>query len=250
MKTRKITNNCIITRFHTFDHGDSLTFQLNVSSLSESRCCVLSDIPIEELHHFLLADHNLLLNFCKANSTLTLSISSGNSELAFEVDKSLSSKNYADKRFHCPILLAVISDSVGIDEQILVACHIIHVGLEGGQPDTTILHTFWKTNWNRLLTPQVLYAARGDGEPIEGNGLISSNSSGRSPWKPCCLICLSPVEGWLHVFLPCRHAGLCTNCFRSFNRRKYPITPNDLCCPICRSLVVCSLHLLFEGGIR
>lgn len=250
IKTRKIINPCLITRFYASHDRSPVAFQLNVSSLWGSLCYILSDIPIEEFHRLLVEDHNLLTNFCEERSILTLPVCSGNKELAFEVGKPSPPRNSAGKTTDYPIIITLKSDSVGFGEQIIISCYVVHFGVKVGQHETTILHTFWKTNWNRLLTPQVLYAARVDYEEMEANKLIFPNSSGCAPWKPSCFVCLSSVENGLHVFLPCRHAGLCSNCFRLFNRRKYPVSPTDLCCPICRSLVVCSLRLPLEDDTK
>ncbi|GAA56713.1 hypothetical protein CLF_111402 [Clonorchis sinensis] len=54
-------------------------------------------------------------------------------------------------------VIALVSDAKPEDEQVVISCYVVHVRLsEEERFDTSILYTFWKTNWDRLLTPQTV----------------------------------------------------------------------------------------------
>ncbi|KAA3674282.1 uncharacterized protein DEA37_0012090 [Paragonimus westermani] len=141
---------------------------------------------------------------------------------------------YSNKRTHYSTVIAFVTDCEAVDEQIAISCYVIHVRLsETERFDTGVLYTFWKTNWSRLLTPQALYAAR------DNSDSANTGSSDVNHWQPACFVCLNSVSnGDLRVFLPCRHAGLCADCFTSFIVKAYnPTNPLNrlLCCPLCRT---------------
>ncbi|KAF8563023.1 hypothetical protein P879_08196, partial [Paragonimus westermani] len=121
-----------------------------------------------------------------------------------------------------------------------ISCYVVHVRLsEKERFDTGVLYTFWKTNWSRLLTPQALYAARDNSDSANTGSSDERSSSNINHWQPACFVCLnSVINGDLRVFLPCRHAGLCADCFTPFiGKACNPTNPLNrlLCCPLCRT---------------
>lgn len=67
-------------------------------------------------------------------------------------------------------------------------------------------------------------------------------------WQPCCFICLSIETTYnLRVLLPCRHAVICSDCFKSLYKSAMFSVNHHLIgyitCPICRTPINSTLLL-------
>ncbi|KAH9593582.1 hypothetical protein MS3_00001686 [Schistosoma haematobium] len=138
-----------------------------------------------------------------------------------------------------------------------ITCYIIHVKIrEEEQVNTSIMYTYWKTNWNRLLTPQILFDAGENMNTIDETTILPTktitsyinNDKVCQTWQPCCFICLSIETTYnLRVLLPCRHAVICSDCFKSLYKSAMFTVNHHLIgfitCPICRTPINSTLLL-------
>ncbi|CAH8428731.1 unnamed protein product [Schistosoma intercalatum] len=118
------------------------------------------------------------------------------------------------------------------------------------------MYTYWKTNWNRLLTPQILFDAGENMNTIDETTILPTKTITSSinkdkvcqTWQPCCFICLSIETTYnLRVLLPCRHAVICSDCFKSLYKSAMFSVNHHLIgyitCPICRTPINSTLLL-------
>ncbi|CAL8083246.1 unnamed protein product [Calicophoron daubneyi] len=209
--------------------------KIQVSSLSSSQCFILENVPITDLHDALLDDYRALIVFLKLRCVETRELHVGTEELTLKLQNPpIPCNPKGSKRNHYSAVIGLVSSAdQASTETIVVSCYVIHVRLCTEElVDTCLLYTFWKTNWDRLLTPQAMYAARDD-QPI---GETSSSS-----WNPSCFICFSVADSGLRILLPCRHGGMCPECFKAFQDKLFARTSDPLasilCCPLCRTPV-------------
>lgn len=92
---------------------------------------------------------------------------------------------------------------------------------------------------------QAIYASRDN-----STGLIPHENSDSANllqnWTPSCFICLSEIKDDLRVLLPCRHAGICLECFKEFRERTAIRSHNPLSgliCPLCRTTITAILRM-------
>ncbi|VDQ00458.1 unnamed protein product [Trichobilharzia regenti] len=156
MLTTKLYNNSVITSFQPSTsnmYGDPI--QITVSSIKSTKCCVLRDIALSSFHTALIGDHNALKEYIVCNAAEKYALKPGSQEISVSAGVQLSSDNLKRNTYSLVIgLVSGASDSSV--EEIDISCYIIHVKIRKEENvDTSIMYTFWKTNWNRLLIPQV-----------------------------------------------------------------------------------------------
>ncbi|KER30291.1 hypothetical protein T265_03240 [Opisthorchis viverrini] len=247
---QRIVNNCLITNFVPSKGTISgCPFTVESSCLSEGTCYVLTDVPTRSLHQALIGDRKKLQDFLSTGAIRCFPLQYGSG--SFTVDLT---DNFQQTQGKCPqrgrysSVIAMVSNAKPEDEQVVISCYVIHVRLsEEERFDTSILYTFWKTNWDRLLTPQLLYAARNDSADQSSAHLAPPTVTSENH-EPHCFICLSSsISEGLRVLLPCRHAGLCNECFQTYCQKtawsRDAILHGILCCPLCRSPVYSVLRL-------
>ncbi|KAA0188100.1 hypothetical protein FBUS_07979 [Fasciolopsis buskii] len=221
---------------------------LEISVKCETKCYILYDIDVEEFHHALLIDAAGLIRFFRVHSRRGLDLKIGMNTVKIEpFDHQLRAVQPNLKRTMYPVVVGFVSEySEHSREQIVLCCYVIHVRLHSQEPvDTGVMYTFWKTNWSRLLAPQAIYASRDN-----STGLIPHENSDSANllqnWTPSCFICLSEIKDDLRVLLPCRHAGICLECFKEFRERTAIRSHNPLSgliCPLCRTTITAILRM-------
>lgn len=253
--TKKIRNYTALIKCTTItDSKEDSYVSLTVSCLLHCDVYVLQNVQLSLFHSAILGDLASLTHFVNSSATETRSISPGTNILRFRLP--VIDFPLGVKRDCYPLIIGLVPN-VDDDEleKIMISFHIIHVKSNQFEKiDTGIMYTFWKTNWNRLLTPQVLYAA------TDNSTLFPRTSSqqttlvkGEDPmkWKPSCFICLSELfeqASKLYVLLPCRHAAICSDCFQSLYNSSFLQSPPRLrlgfvTCPLCRTAVNSLLSL-------
>ncbi|CAH8432606.1 unnamed protein product [Heterobilharzia americana] len=258
ISTTKLCNNAVITDFQPSNsniYGNPI--RITVSSTKCTKFCVLRDVTLSSFHDALIGDHNGLRDYIVANAVEKYTVKPGSQEMLISVSVQSSADHGKRETYSLVIgLLSGASDSSV--EEINVTCYIIHVKIRAEESvDTSIMYTFWKTNWNRLLTPQVLFNAGQNANSEEQTTMsvktVAPNTLGNDDnackiWRPCCFICLSSeTTSSLRVLLPCRHAAICPDCFKSLQKSAMSAVPHHLIgllsCPLCRTPVSSTLSL-------
>ncbi|CAH8834566.1 unnamed protein product [Trichobilharzia szidati] len=270
MLTTKLYNNSVITSFQPSTsnmYGDPIL--ITVSSIKSTKCCVLRDIALSSFHNALIGDHNALKDYIVSNATEKYTLKPGSQEISVSASVQLSSDNLKRNTYSLVIgLVSGASDSSV--EEIDISCYIIHVKIRKEENvDTSIMYTFWKTNWNRLLIPQILFDAGQDANnnnteeqtvlpPMKTTDTLvvdNGDKDDHKTWRPCCFICLSSssdsTSSSLRVLLPCRHAAVCHDCFQSLHNSAMSSAPHHLIglltCPLCRTPINSTLLLPVES---
>ncbi|TPP65036.1 hypothetical protein FGIG_11662 [Fasciola gigantica] len=231
---------------HTLNLGYPLVLETSVKS--DTKCYILYDINVEEFHRALLTDADGLIQFFRVYSKKEFELKIGKNIIQVEQFSHRLGSIHPDlKRTMYPVVVGFVSDYCDYSrEQIVLCCYVIHIRLQTQETiDTGVMYTFWKTNWSRLLTPQAIYASRDNTTsslPAENGDAVNLLPD----WTPSCFICLSEVKGELRVLLPCRHAGLCLDCFKEFRDRTTVRSLNPLSgliCPLCRTTITAILKV-------
>ncbi|TNN07708.1 hypothetical protein EWB00_007559 [Schistosoma japonicum] len=259
ISTKRLVNNSVITSFQPSDSnmsGDPI--RVTVSSIKNIELYVLRDVPLDSFHDMLIGDHKDLRDYIVTNASEKHAVKPGSQDMFIHVNgHSLSDHT---KRRKYSLVIGLISNASDLlVEEINITCYIIHVKIrEEEQVNTSIMYSYWKTNWNRLLIPQILYDAGENTSsadectiatlPVKTVTSYANNDLFCRTWKPCCFVCLSSKStSDLRVLLPCRHAAICSECFKSLhNSAMFSVHHNLiglLTCPLCRTPVNSTLLL-------
>ncbi|CAI2722419.1 unnamed protein product [Schistosoma spindalis] len=258
VSTKRLRNSSVITSFQPSSSnmcGDPI--RVTVSSIKAVELCVLRDVSLSSFHAILTSDHKNLRDYIVTNATERHTVKPGSQDIFIQAN--VQSCPDHSKRDKYSIVIGILSSTPdSLDEEINITCYIIHVKIrEEEHVNTSIMYTYWKTNWNRLLTPQILYDACENMNTIDETINLSltksipsyiNNDKFNAIWKPCCFICLSlETISNLRVLLPCRHAVICSNCFKSLYKSTI-FTVNYhligfITCPICRTPIHSTLLL-------
>ncbi|CAH8428584.1 unnamed protein product [Schistosoma turkestanicum] len=270
ISTKRLNNNSVITNFQPSNNnmcGDPI--RITISSIQGVQFCVLRNVSLSSFHALLIGDHKNLTEYIITNAVEKYTVKPGNQDIFIHVNV----QPYPDhiKRDKYSLVIGLISNaSDSLIEEINITCYIIHVKIrEEEQVSTSIMYTYWKTNWNRLLTPQILFDAAGENgenslvdesnhslpiKQITSSCTTNKNDKIYHNWRLSCFICLSTENTTttttptnLRVFLPCRHAPICSDCFNTLYKLSMFSINNHLIglltCPICRTPVNSTLLL-------
>ncbi|TGZ52254.1 hypothetical protein CRM22_010669 [Opisthorchis felineus] len=155
---QRISNNCLITNFVPSKGTISgCPFTVETSCLSEGTCYVLTDVPTRSLHQALIGDQKKLQEFLSIGAIRCFRFQCGTGSFTIDLtDNFQQTQGKCSQRGRYSSVIALVSDTKPEDEQVVISCYVIHIRLsEEERFDTSILYTFWKTNWDRLLTPQM-----------------------------------------------------------------------------------------------
>ncbi|KAH8855990.1 zinc finger protein [Schistosoma japonicum] len=271
ISTKRLVNNSVITSFQPSDSnmsGDPI--RATVSSIKNIELYVLRDVPLDSFHDMLIGDHKDLRDYIVTNASEKHAVKPGSQDIFIHVDGHSLSDHTKRRKYSLVIGLISNASDLLVEEiqlcshscaalNLNITCYIIHVKIrEEEQVNTSIMYSYWKTNWNRLLIPQILYDAGENTSsadectiatlPVKTVTSYANNDPFCRTWKPCCFVCLSSKStSDLRVLLPCRHAAICSECFKSLhNSAMFSVHHNLiglLTCPLCRTPVNSTLLL-------
>ncbi|CAH8428791.1 unnamed protein product [Schistosoma rodhaini] len=257
VSTKRLGNSSVITSFQPSSSnmsGDPI--RVTVSSIKAVELCVLRDVSLSTFHAILTSDHKNLRDYIVTNATEKHTVKPGIQDISIHVNVH-SCPDHTKRDKYSVVIGLVSSTPDSLVEEINITCYIIHVKIrEEEHVNTSIMYTYWKTTWNRLLTPQILFDAGDNVNSINETTILpmktitsyTNNNEISRTWRPCCFICLSSETiSNLRVLLPCRHAAICSDCFQSLHKSAMFTINHHLIglitCPICRTPVNSTLLL-------
>ncbi|KAF6771534.1 hypothetical protein AHF37_09523 [Paragonimus kellicotti] len=120
-KLQKLRNPCVVTQLMSSKNnvfGYPLT--LKISSSSECQCHILVNVPTERLHTALTDKFEVLKSYLIKNAAGTKTVHAGTESLRINVnDFEPFRVTYGNKRTHYSAVIAFVTDSETVDEQIV-----------------------------------------------------------------------------------------------------------------------------------